>query len=91
MAINKKIYQGHNLDQDRLLLESRLEYCQDSLHFSNEDQDWVSWEGKPYKNFLHLEDNINVNPLQTLFDKNGEEVSGTENVLEVLHDFYCIL
>ncbi len=91
LSINKKIYQGQALDKDKMLLESCLKYYQDSLHFTHEEHDWVSWEGKLNKKFLHLEESKTVSPLQTLFDRNNVEVSGTDNVLGVLHDFYIVL
>ncbi len=73
--INSRIYDGDNLEKDRLQIEARLEQCCDCMPFLQEETSWVMIEGKPFKQFLHLEDTKNENKLHILLNKNGEETS----------------
>ncbi len=79
------------MEADRKLIEDRLDHCCDSLYFSFEDGDWVAWEGKPYKNFLHLEDIKMFSKLHSLYDENGGEVKSVDGILQILHEFYSEL
>ncbi len=45
-------------------------------------------EGKPYKKFLHLEDQKIQDPLSCLKDSNGTEVNSTDSILNIFYNFY---
>ena len=72
-CINKQIFEGDNLDPNRLQLEQRIEQCMDmhDFFFWDDQNSWVCLEGKPNKNFLHLEDVKRNNPLDCLKTKDG--------------------
>ncbi len=80
-SINLWIYQGEPLEANRRLLEDRLDHYHDNLHFSLKDGDWVAWEGKPYKKFLHLEDIKTFSKLSSLYDDKGDEVKSVDGIL----------
>ncbi len=79
------------MEADRSLLEDRLDHCHDNLHFSLEDRDWVTWEGKPYKKFLHLEDIKMLSKLSSLYDDKGGVVKSIDSILQILYVFYSEL
>ncbi len=91
--INKWIFEGDNLDLDRLQLEQRIEQCMDMHAFFlwDDQAGWVCLEGKPNKKFLHLEDVKRNDPLDCLKTKDGIECHDMENILEILCDFYSNL
>ena len=89
--INKRIYNGEDLELDRLAVEQCLENCHDSLHFSSENTDWIIWEGKPNKHFLHIEDLKRTQHLSSLLDKSGHEMMNIDEILQILYEFYSEL
>ncbi len=79
------------MEEDRLKLESHIEQCLDMKHFFVQDKNHMQWtclEGKPNKKFLHLEDVKKNDPLISLKNKKGIECSQTDEILEILQDFY---
>ena len=61
------------------------------MYFVLDNSDWVAFEGKPVKKFLHLEDVKQQNPLQMLLDSHGCETTSIDKVIDVLHDYYADL
>ena len=73
------------------MLQDQIDHYSDLLAFDQGEKDWVCFEGKPYKKFLHLEDVKMHTHIASLWDRDGKEVSKVDEILDVLHNFYQTL
>ncbi len=73
------------------MLQDQIDHYSDLLAFDQGEKDWVCFEGKPYKKFLHLEDVKTHTCIASLWDRDGKEVSKVDEILDVLHNFYQTL
>ena len=91
-ALNKRIYQGKCLESDHLRLEELIFQAQDRSFFADDNNpDWVCLEGKPFKQFLHLEDTKSYNVIEKLKNRNKDVYTDTDSILNILYDFYSDL
>ena len=91
--VNNKIYVGDKLNEDRLLLETRIEQIQDHAWFDCKDAQeltWIMQEGKMVPGFLHLEDVKLLSGLESLLVK-GKSTSNLDSILSEIFDFYLDL
>ncbi len=64
--VNKRIFGGDDLEANRILLETQIDQISDCSWFDTKDDNWLKWEGTMLPQFLHLEDNKNCFPLESL-------------------------
>ncbi len=86
--LNKRIFDGDNLEKDHKATQDRIVQCKERLPFLQDDVEWVCIEGKPFKKFLHLEDVKTSLPLISLKSDQGVETSDIDGILNILHNFY---
>ena len=88
--VNKHIFDGDSLEQDRQVLEARIAQIRDREWFTRDDEienDWISVEGKISPKFLHLEDVSGLSPLESL-NLDRKLTSEVGNILGELQSFY---
>ena len=73
------------------MLQDQIDHFSDLLAFEQGEKDWVCFEGKSYRKFLHLEDIKTHTHISSLWNRDGKEVSKVDEILDVLHDFYQTL
>ena len=90
-CVNKLLYEGKNMEQDHLHLQSCVCELQRHMWFASDDNDWdIDWimhEGKMVKSFLHLED-VHVDLSLHEVHSGNTVLSSSEEVLPILHAFY---
>ena len=91
--MNERLYNGDNVNEDRVLLQECLTQIQDCEWFfkdSSVELDWILQEGKMRLGFLYLEDKKPVQFLESLLI-NGKDENQIDTVLMEIFSFYSDL
>ena len=87
--MNKRLYNGDNVNEDRVLLQEYLTQIQEWEWFfkdSSVELDWILQEGKMRPGFLHLQDKKPAQFLKSLLI-NGKDENQIDSVLTEIFSF----